>query len=129
MNSIQALELAYGKGNLKKWALESTLIETLYKTEPKDATYLKLKNLEHLDFNEETETEYIIRFGYYWQIPRTELDLHIMKRDGQLYLTKEGSGWGYEEVEKAVLKYLFQHKGNKNLYLQTNWNGIEFLIK
>ena len=34
-----------------------------------------------------------------------------------------------EEVEKAVLKYLFQHKGSKNLYLQTNWNGIEFLIK
>ena len=129
MNTIQALELAYGKGNLKKWALESVLIETLYNTEPKHCSYLKLKNLDNLDFDEETDTEYIIKFGYLWQIPRTEVDLHVMKRDGMMYLTKEGIGFGYSEVEKSALEYLFKQKANKNLYLQTNLNGIECLIK
>ena len=129
MHGIQTLELAYGKGNLKKWALEQALIEVLYETKPEHACYLKLESLDNLDFDEETEKEYLVKFGYQFRIPKTEIDLHIIKRNGQMYLTKEGVGWGYEEVEKQVIKYLLCHKANKNLYLQTNLNGIKFLIK
>ncbi len=129
MDATQALELAYGKGNLKKWALEHTLIEVLYKTKPEHCLYLKLESLDNLDFDEETEKEYIVKFGYQFRIPRTELDLHIVKKNGKMYLTKEGCGYGYDEVEKAVVKYLFGHKASKNLYFRTNYNFIEFPIK
>ena len=65
MNGTQALELAYGKGNLKKWALEQALIEVLYKANSESPSYLKLENLDSLDFDEETESEYIVKFGYF----------------------------------------------------------------
>ena len=129
MDARQSLELAYGKGNVKKWALEKAIIETLYDTEPQTAIYLKLENLENLDFDEETETEYIVKFGYLWRLPKTEIDLHIMKRDGKLYLKKEGVGFGYEAVENEVIKYLLKQKTNKNLYLRSNYNGMLFLIR
>lgn len=129
MDARVSLELAYGKGNVKKWALEQAIIETLYDTNPQTAIYLKLENLENLDFDEETETEYIVKFGYLWRLPKTEIDLHIIKRDGKLYLTKEGSGFGYNNVENEVVKYLLKQKANKNLYLRSNYNGMLFLIK
>lgn len=129
MDGIQALELAYGKGNLKKWALEKALIEVLYGTKLESPSYLKLENLDSLDFDEETESEYIVKFGYLFRIPRTEIDLHIVKKSGKLYLTKEGDGFGYGEVEKQVVEYLLKQKANKNLYFQTNYNWTKFLIK
>ena len=129
MNGTQALELAYGKGNLKKWALEQVLIEVLYGTKPESPSYLKLENLDSLDFDEETESEYIVKFGYLYRIPKTEIDLHIVKESGKLYLTKEGIGYGYSEVEKQVIEYLMKQKANKNLYFQTNYNWTKFLIK
>ena len=129
MNNIQALELAYAKGNLKKWALERILLETLYGTTLETCSYTKLVDLSNLDFDEETETEYIVKFGYLYRIPKTEVDLHIVKRNGKLYLSKEGIGWGYDQVEKEVLKYLFEQKKKGNLYLQTNLNNLSFKIK
>ena len=129
MNGTQALELAYAKGNLKKWALEQVLIEVLYGTKLESQSYLKLENLDSLDFDEETESEYIVKFGYLYRIPRTEIDLHIVKKSGKLYLTKDEFGWGYDKVEEQVVEYLFKQKANKNLYFQTNYNWTKFLDK
>lgn len=129
IDSTQALELAFARGKLKKWALEGILLDMLYKTEPSHCSFVKLKDVDKYDFDEETEKEYIVKFGYQFQIPRTELDLHIVKSDGMLYLTKEGIGYGYDEVEKEVINYLMKYKASKNLYLRTNYNGMEFLIK
>ena len=129
MNGIQAFELAYGKGNLKKWALEQALIEVLYETKIESPSYLKLENLDNLDFDEEAEREYIVKFGYLYRIPRTEIDLHIIKKTGKMYLTKGEFGWGYDKVEKQVVEYLFKQKKNKNLYFQTNYNWTKLLVK
>ena len=129
MNATQALELAYGKGNLKKWALEQALIEVLYEANSERPYYLKLENLDSLDFDEQTEGEYIVKFGYLYRIPRTEIDLHIVKKSGRMYLAKEGAGFGYDEVEKQVIKYLMKQKANKNLYFQTNYNWTKLLVK
>lgn len=129
MNGTQALELAYGKGNLKKWALEQALIEVLYGTKTESPSYLKLENLDNLDSDEETENEHIVKFGYLFRIPRTEIDLHIVKKSGKLYLTKERAGFGYNEVEEQVVEYLLKQKANKNLYFQTNYNWTKLLIK
>lgn len=129
INPKLAIEVAYGKGNLKKWSLEKVIMEVLYDTEPSHACYLKLKEVSPKDYDEETETEYIVKFGYLFRFPKTEIDLHINKKTHLLYATKEGIGYGYDAVEDQVVKYIFDHKKKKNLLYQSSLNAEVFEVK
>lgn len=129
ISAITAIELAYGKGKIKKWALEKVILNLLYETTIDHACYLKLQDISTLTKPyEETEKEYILKFGYLFRIPKTEIDLHIVKNSNKLYLTKEGIGFGYDAVEDEILKYILNQKASNNLYFRTNLNGIEFKI-
>lgn len=46
-----------------------------------------------------------------------------------MYLKRDEIGWGWDKVEKEVYKFIeFQIK-KKNVYIQTNFNREEFLVK
>lgn len=129
ISSTTAIELAYGKGMHKKWSLEAVLMDCLYETKSDSVCYLMLKDVDGKNYDSESETEYVVRFGYLFRFPTTEIDLHINKKSHRLYATKEGIGFGYDEVEKEVVKYLMAHKRNKNLKYQSSLNAEVFDIK
>lgn len=130
MEAVQALELAYGKGCLKKYALEKAIIETLYSTTDRIQIYLKLIDLNNLSYDEETKNEYIIKFGYRFRAPVSGIQLHISKEEGKMWLTKDEFGFGFAEVEESVCDYIKENFIRKGiLCLQTNYNDQQFLIK
>lgn len=125
---MTALELAYGKGRIKKWAKERVLIDTLKGTTKDSVAFLKIKDLTGLDFDKETDDEYLVICGYLFRIPRTEVTLHIRKESGKCYLTESEFGLGYEQVEKCIIDYLNKQIKKGNLYLETNFNFEEYKI-
>lgn len=130
MKNDDGLIYACGTGRQKRWAREKLIMDMLKATKEEDYTYLKFKNLELLGkCDDEIEEKLIFRFGYLFQIPKTEIDLIVNKRTGLMYLKRDEFGWGWDKVEKEVYKFIeFQIK-KKNVYIQTNFNCEEFLIK
>ncbi len=133
-NSIDcftALDLRYGKGRIKTWALENVILKCLYDTEPSYARrYLKLEDISNIrGSDKDTEEELIIPFGYQFRIPQTEIDLHIVKENGKLYIRRpDDFGYGWDEVEDAIIKFIFEEKKKGNLYYQLNFNGEIYKI-
>lgn len=125
----QAFDLAFGKGKVKQWAFQSLLIDKLYIANKTDNTFIKLKDISNIKADLETEDEIILKFGFKYRIPRTEVDLHIRKKNHLMYLTKEGLGLGYEDVEKVIFDFLKEQKQKDNLYWHTNYNWEEYKIK
>lgn len=126
---ITAIDLAFGKGKTKKWAFENVMLTALYNTLKDDICYLKLNEISNIKADEENEDEIILKFGYLFEIPRTEIDLHITKKKHLMYLTEEGIGWDYGKVEKQIIKFLIEQKNNNNLLWHSNFNGEEYKIK
>lgn len=125
-----ALVYACGKGRQKEWARENLIIKMLYDTDDEVCIYLKFKDKNILDkCDVETEEYYIYKFGYHYQIPKTEIDLYVSKNDNRLFIKKEGLGYGYDNVEKAIYEFIKEQIKIKNVYLRTNLNGEEYLIK
>jgi len=125
-----ALDLRYGKGRIKTWALEDVILNCLYDTKPEHARYLKLEDISNIrGSDKDTEDEIIIPFGYQFRLPRTEIDLHIVKKNGKMYLVRpDDFGYGWDEVEDAVIKFIFEEKKKGNLYYQTNLNNDRYKI-
>lgn len=130
VSPLQALVLAYGKGSEKKWALEHVILNALYYTKQDSACYLKFKDISIAGNSAESENdkEYILKFGYLFRLPRTEIDLHVNRVTGALYLTKEGMGYGYDDVEEKVIEFILQQKKLGNLYYQSNFNNNEYKL-
>jgi len=125
VNCFTALDLRYAKGRAKKWALEEVIKDCLYSTEPKYARYLKFEDLTKLPkCDEENEEEYIFKFGYQYRIPRTEIDLHVLKKSGLIYMAKvnENFGLGWDEVEDKIVEFVLTQQKLGNLYYQTSLN-------
>lgn len=125
-----ALDLYCGKGRVKKWALENVILKCLYDTELEHARYIKLEDISHIKGSDkDTEEELIIPFGYGFRIPRTEIDLHIVKKNGKLYIRRaDDFGYGWDEVENTIIDFLFNEKKKGNLYYQTSLNGEKYKI-
>ena len=64
-----------------------------------------------------------------FQVPKTEVDLTVNKKDGKLKLKRINLGWGYEDVEKLIYTDIAKQIKLKNLYFQTNLNDEKYLIK
>ena len=129
IESRDAIELAFGKGNLKKWALSNVLMDVLYSTHPTFCAYLKLNEVSKKDYDEETEDEYLVYFGYLFRVPQSVITLHINKKTHLLYAVKGDMCYGEDKVEDAIVDYLVKHKKNKNLFWQSNVNHEVFQIK
>lgn len=125
-----ALEYACCKGRLKKWARESLILSALYDTNENQAEYIKIKDLGILPIPDKlTDDYYIYKFGYQHRIPKTDITLYINKKDNRMFIKRGEVGFGWEEVEKEVYKFIEEQIKKKNVYLQTNFNDEEFLIK
>ena len=128
--NFDAFELAFCKGKLRKWVLEKLIIDTLYKTTDELAIYIKVNDINCFGKpDDETDKELIYKYGYQFQVPKTEIDLIVNKKDGKLKLKRVGLGWGYENVEKVIYKDITKQMKLKNLYFQTNFNNEKYLIK
>ncbi len=129
-NTYNGILYACSKGKQKEWAREHLIIDLLYNTDEETMRYLKFNDICKLDkCDEETEDFYIYKFGYHYQIPRTEIDLYVSKKNHKLFIKKIGIGYAYENVEKVIYNFIKEQIKNKNLYIRTNINGEEFLIK
>lgn len=129
-NTYDGILYACSNGRQKEWARETLIMDMLYNTNEEMARYLKFNDISKLDrCDEETDEYYIYKFGYYFQIPKTEIDLYVCKKDNRLFIKKDGLGWGYENVEKALYDFIKRQIRNKNLYISTNLNNEEFIIK
>ncbi len=130
MNSDNGLIYACGTGRQKRWAREKLIMDMLYTAEEDYCTYLKFKDLELLGKpDDEIDEKMLFRFGYLFRLPRTEIDLIVSKKTGLMYLKRDEFGWGWDEVEKEVYKFIAEQIKKKNVYIQTNFNCEEFLIK
>lgn len=128
--NYDAFYLAYAKGKMKKWTLESLIIDTLYKTTSEKVQYIKTNNINCFGKpDEENENELIYKYGYLYRIPKTEIDLIVNKSDGKLQLKKVGIGFGYDDIETMVFKDIYKQIKAKNIYFQSNINDEEYLIK
>lgn len=129
-NTYDGILYACASGRQKKWAREKLIIDMLNDTTEELARYLKFKDISKLDkCDEETSDYYIYKFGYMFRFPKTEIDLYICKKDNLLFLKRNEIGWGFDEVEKEVYKFIEEQIKKKNVYIQTNFNSEEFLIK
>ena len=129
-NSYKGILYACASGRQKKWARETLIMDLLYDTTEDMARYLKFKDISKLDkCDEETENYYIYKFGYLFQTPKTEIDLYVCKKDNLIFLKKDKIGWGFDEVEKEVYKFIEEQIKQKNLYISTNLNFEEYLIR
>ena len=128
--NFDAFELAFCKGKLRKWTLERLIIDTLYKTTDELVEYIKVDDVNCFGTpDDETDTELIYKYGYMFQVPKTEVDLTVNKKDGKLKLKRINLGWGYEDVEKLIYTDIAKQIKLKNLYFQTNLNDEKYLIK
>ena len=129
-NIFEGLEYACGKGRQKKWAREKLIMDALYDTNEEQYEYLKIKDIGLLPVPDEATDDYFTyRFGYQYRIPRTDITLYIGKKDGRMFIKRGELGYGWEEVEKALYQFVEQQIKRKNVYLQTNLNDEEFIIK
>ena len=129
-NTYDGILYACAKGRQKEWARERLIMDMLYNTNEEMAIYLKFQDISKLDkCDEETEEYYIYKFGYHYQIPKTEIDLFVCKKDKKIFIKKIGIGYAYENVEKALFDFIREQIKIKNLYIKTNINFEEYLIK
>lgn len=129
-NTYDGILYACAKGRQKEWARETLILDILYDTNKEMARYLKFQDISKLDkCDEETDEHYIYKFGYQYQIPKTEIDLYVGKKDNRLFIKREGLGYGWENVEKAIYDFIKEQIKIKNLYIRTNINCEEYLIK
>ena len=129
-NTYDGILYACATGRQKRWARETLIIDLLYDTTEDMARYLKIKDINKLDkCDEETEKYYIYRFGYLFRFPKTEIDLYVCKKDNLMFLKKDEIGWGFDEVEKEVYRFIEEQIKLKNIYISTNLNNEEYLIK
>ena len=126
----EGLEYACCKGRMKRWARETLIMDALYDTKETQAEYVKVKDIGMLPVPDKmTDDYYIYRFGYQYRIPKTDITLYINKKDGMMFIKRGEVGFGWEEVEKAVYKFVEQQIKKKNVYLQTNLNNEEVVIR
>ncbi len=104
------------------------LLDALYESKGKSC-YIKLEDISDIKGDIETEEEIILRYGFIYRLPRTEIQLHIIKKTHQVYLSKEGMGFGYDDVEEKILEFMSEQKKKANLIYQSNFNEEEFKIK
>lgn len=124
------LEYACATGRQKKWSRKNLIMNALYETNDEQAEYLKIKNISLLPKSDEENEKYsIYRFGYQYRIPRTGIDLYINKNDGRITIKKDDIGYGWNEVENVVYQFIENEIKKKNVYLKTNLNYNEFIIK
>lgn len=129
-NTYDGILYACATGRQKRWARETLIIDLLYDTTEDMARYLKIKDINKLDkCDEETKKYYIYRFGYLFRFPKTEIDLYVCKKDNLMFLKKDEIGWGFDEVEKEVYRFIEEQIKLKNIYISTNLNNEEYLIK
>lgn len=129
-NTYTGLEYACCKGRLKKWAREKLILSALYDTNESQATYLKIKDIGMLPVPDKSMDDYYIyKFGYQYRMPKTEITLYISKKDNRMFIKRGELGFGWEEVEKVVYQFVEYQIKKKNLYLQTNLNDEEFVIR
>lgn len=129
-NTYNGLLYACAKGKQKEWARQTLIIDMLYNTNEEIVRYLKFQDVSKLDeCDEETDQYYIYKFGYHYQIPKTEIDLYVSKKDNRLFIKREGLGYAWENVEKALYDFIKEQIKIKNLYIRTNLNLEEYLIK
>lgn len=128
IGGFTALDLRYGKGRVKQWALEKVILSCLYDTTPEHTRYIKLEDISNIrGSDKDTDEELIIPFGYLFRLPKTEIDLHIVKKNGKMYLVRpDNFGYGWDVVEEAIIKFIFEEKKKGNLYYQTNLNGEKY---
>lgn len=126
----EGLEYACCKGRLKKWARETLIMDALYDTNESQAEYLKIKDIGILPVPDKlTDDYYIYRFGYQYRMPKTDITLYISKKDNRMSVKRGELGFGWREVEKVVYQFVEHQIKRKNVYLQTNLNDEEFVIK
>lgn len=128
MNIFNVMELAFGKGQLKKWALETALLEALRETKKNQACYLKIKDISKLYCFKDEGEELTCTFGYQFRAPQSAITIHCVKKDGLLYLTEDSLAWGKEAVEEEAVKCLLEQKKMGNLYYQASLNDQEFKL-
>lgn len=130
INAFDGLEYACATGRQKKWARETLVLNALYETTEEQAEYLKIKETGLLPVpNKITDNYLIYKFGYQYRIPKTDITLYVSKKDGRMYLKRGDIGFGWDEVEKAVYKFIEEQIKRKNVYLRTNYNAQEFIVK
>ena len=121
---------ACGRGRQKDWAREYLIIKYLYENSKESCIFLKVKNICLLPVPDNTCNNLMYyNFGYLYRLPKTQVNLIIDKTTGRMMLEKEGLGYGYDEVEKEIYKFIKEQIKCKNIYIQTNLNNEEFLIK
>ena len=129
-NTYKGILYACSKGRQKEFARKTLIIDLLYDTNDESARYLKFQDISKLDkCDEETDKYYIYKFGYHYQIPKTQIDLYISKKDNRLFIKREGIGYAWENVEEALYGFVKEQIKEKNLYIRTNINCEEYLIK
>ena len=130
IKTFDGLEYACATGKLKKWAREKLILNALYETNEEQAEYLKIKDTGLLPVSDKMTDDYLTyRFGYQYRVPKTDITLYISKKDKRMFIKRGDIGYGWDEVEKAVYKFIEEQIKRKNVYLQTNLNHYEFIIK
>lgn len=124
------LECAYANGRQKKWSKRNLIMNALYDTNDVQAEYLKIKDIGKMPIPDDSIDDlYIYKFGYQYRVPHTNINLYINRKDGRITIKRGDIGYGWDEVENAVYQFIENEIKKKNVYLQTNLNDNEFIIK
>lgn len=130
INVYDGLEYACATGKLKEWSREKLVLSALYITNEIQTEYLKIKDIGLLPKPDVIDDNYIIyNFGYQFRIPQTKIQLFVSKKDNRIFIKRDGLGYGWEEVEKVLYRFVKEQIKKKNIYLQTNLNDYEFIVK
>lgn len=126
-----AIELAYGKGELKKWVKEKVLLTALEKTYEGSTAFLKLKDFDPKNevIFEENEEEWMMKWTTGYIAPQNSIIIHIRKKNNLIYLTRDEFEFYEEKIEEKICKWLNLQIKNKNLIWESNFDGQEVLIK
>lgn len=127
-----AFELAYGKGRQKKWAKERVIMECLYETAKhlEHPYYLKAQDIALFkNYDSKDEKYFRYSFGYLYRLPKTQVDLCVNIKTGAMHLEQIGVGFGYDDIEKEVYKFIEEQIKLKNIYYKTSFNSEEFLVR
>ncbi len=124
------LEYGCATGRQKTWARRKLIMNALYETNDEQAEYLKIKDIGKMPVpDESTDDFYIYKYSYQHIAPQTILDIYINKKDGRITIKRGNIGFGWVEVENAVYHFIENEIKKKNVYLQTNLNDNELIIK
>ena len=97
-----AIELAYGKGELKKWVKEKVLLTALEKTYEGSTAFLKLKDFDPKNevIFEENEEEWMMKWATGYIAPQNSIIIHIRKKNNLIYLTRDEFEFYEEKIEE-----------------------------